>query len=83
MRKQNLKDYKLPKNWSRGRNIFFEMLWQVFFKSLISSSLPGTIWRRYILILFGAKLGTSLRLSAGIKIKMPWRLIIGDFSWIG
>ena len=83
MRKQNLKDYKLPKNWSRGRNIFFEMLWQVFFKSLISSSLPGTIWRRYILILFGAKLGKCLRLSPGIKIKMPWRLIVGDFSWIG
>ena len=83
MRKQNLKDYRLPKNWNRGKNFFFEMLWQVFFKPIISSSIPGTIWRKYILILFGAKLGKSIRLSPGIKIKMPWRLIVGDYSWIG
>ena len=45
--------------------------------------MPGTIWRKFILILFGAKLGKSIRLSPGIKIKMPWRLTVGDFSWIG
>ena len=83
MRKQNLKDYKLPKNWSRGKNLFYEMIWQVFFKPIISSSLPGTFWRKYILILFGAKLGKSITLKPGIKIKMPWRLIVGDYSWIG
>ena len=59
------------------------MIWQVFFKPIISSSFPGTIWRKLILILFGAKLGKSIRLSPGIKIKMPWRLSIGDYSWIG
>ena len=83
MRKQNLKDYHLPKNWSRGKNFFYEMIWQVFFKPIISSSLPGTLWRKYILILFGAKLGRSIRLSSGIKVKMPWRLSVGDYSWIG
>ena len=83
MRKQNLKNYKLPKNWTRGKTFFFEMLWQVFFKPIISSSFPGTIWRKLILSFFGAKLGKSIRLSPGIKIKMPWRLSIGDYSWIG
>ena len=83
MRKQNLKDYKLPKNWTRGKSFFYEMIWQVFFKPIISSALPGTIWRKLILILFGAKIGKSVRLSPGIKIKMPWRLYIGDYSWIG
>ena len=83
MRKQNLKDYRLPKNWTRGKNFFNEMIWQIFFKPIISSYLPGSIWRKLILILFGAKLGKSIRLSPGIKIKMPWRLSIGDYSWIG
>ena len=83
MRKQNLKDYRLPKNWTRGIFFFYEVLWQVFFKPMISSSFPGTIWRKLILILFGAKIGKSIRLSPGIKIKMPWRLYIGDYSWIG
>ena len=83
MRKQILKDYKLPKNWTRGKNIFYEMIWQIFFKPLISSSVPGTIWRKFILIAFGAKLGRCIRLSPGIKIKMPWRLSVGNYSWIG
>ena len=83
MRKQNLKDYRLPENWTRGIFFFYEVLWQVFFKPMISSSLPGTIWRKLILVLFGAKIGKSIRLSPGIKIKMPWRLYIGDYSWIG
>ena len=30
-----------------------------------------------------SKIGKSVRLSPGIKIKMPWRLYIGDYSWIG
>ena len=83
MRKQNLKDYSLPKNWTRGKKIFYEILWQVFFKQIISSSYPGTYWRKLILILFGAKIGKCIRLSPGIKIKMPWRLCIGNYSWIG
>ena len=83
MRKQNLKDYKLPKNWSRGKNLFYEVIWIVFFKPMISCTLPGTFWRKYILILFGAKLGKYIRFNPGLKIKMPWRLSVGDYSWIG
>lgn len=83
MRRQNLKNYKLPLNWSRGKNLFSEIIWQIFFKSLVSSSLPGTFWRKFILIIFGAKIGKSVRLSPGLKVKMPWRLSIGDYSWIG
>ena len=45
--------------------------------------MPGTIWRKFILIAFGAKLGRCIRLSPGIKIKMPWRLSVGNYSWIG
>ena len=59
MRKQNLKNYKLPKKWSRGKNFFYELIWQIFFKSLISSPFPGTIWRKYILIAFFTSLTFS------------------------
>ena len=83
MRRQNLKIYKLPPNWTRGKSLFIEIIWQVFFKQLVSSSFPGTIWRKIILRLFGANLGKKIRLSPGLKIKMPWRLSIDDYSWIG
>ena len=36
-----------------------------------------------MLILFGAKLGKNVRFSPGLKVKMPWRLIIGNYCWIG
>lgn len=83
MRRQNLKNYKLPSNWSRGKNFFSEIIWQICFKSLICSPFPGTNWRKLILIVFGAKIGTGVRLSPGLKVKLPWRLSIGDYSWIG
>lgn len=39
--------------------------------------------KRAILRLFGAKIGKGVVLKPGINIKYPWRLSIGDYSWIG
>ena len=83
MRKQDLQNYKLPKNWKRGRNFLYETLWVIFFRPIISSFLPGSYWRKIILIFFGAKIGKGIRLNYGLKVKFPWKLIIGDYCWIG
>ena len=83
MRKQYLKEYVKLKSSERGKNIIIEMFWLLFFRPLVSSYIPGSKWRKFILILFGAQIGTSVKLFPGIKIKMPWKLLIGDYSWIG
>ena len=83
MRKQNLENYKLPKNWERGNSFLVEFLWILIFRPIVSSFLPGSNWRKIILISFGSKIGKNVRLSYGLKIKFPWKLVIGDFSWIG
>ena len=80
---QNLKDYKLPKSWNRGKHFLIEFLWQIIFKNFVSSFLPGSFWRRLLLSLFGAKIGEKIRFSSGLKVKMPWRLVIGNYCWIG
>lgn len=36
-----------------------------------------------LLKLFGAKVGSGVVIKPGVNIKYPWKLIIGDFSWIG
>jgi len=36
-----------------------------------------------MLKLFGAKVGKSVVIKPGVKVKFPWRFEIGDFSWIG
>ena len=47
------------------------------------SFLPGSYWRKIILIIFGEKIGKDIRLNYGLKVKFPWKLIIGNFCWIG
>ncbi len=83
MRIQNLKAYSKPTYLIRGKNIIFEALWILLFKPIVSSFLPGSKWRKIILKSFGAKIGKSVRFNPGLKIKMPWKLFIGDNSWIG
>lgn len=36
----------------------------------------------FILRLFGASIGKDVRIKPGIKIKYPWKLCIGDYSWL-
>jgi putative colanic acid biosynthesis acetyltransferase WcaF len=36
-----------------------------------------------ILRLFGAKIGIDVRIKPFINIKYPWKLVVGDHTWIG
>lgn len=69
--------------WNRGRSILVETLWLFVSALLVQSRLPGSALRRMLLRLFGSKVGEGVVLKPGIKIKFPWRLEIGDHSWIG
>ena len=71
------------KGWSRGRPLIFEALWSLISRLFVSSSLPGSLHRRILLRLFGAKLGKRVVIKPRVQVKFPWRLQIGDFSWIG
>ncbi len=37
----------------------------------------------FLLRLFGAKIGNGVVVKPAVNIKYPWKLIIGDHSWIG
>jgi putative colanic acid biosynthesis acetyltransferase WcaF len=71
------------KNFSRGRSMVVECLWIISQAMFLSSPIPGSIQRRWILRAFGARIGKNVVLKAGIKVKFPWKLEVGDFSWIG
>jgi putative colanic acid biosynthesis acetyltransferase WcaF len=49
----------------------------------MKSGLPGSAWRVFLLRLFGTTIGKSVVIKPGVNIKYPWRLNIGDYSWIG
>tara|TARA_B110001454_G_C12664541_1_gene410985 strand:- start:838 stop:1269 length:432 start_codon:yes stop_codon:yes gene_type:complete len=40
-------------------------------------------FRRFLLRLFGAKIGKKVIIRPSVKITYPWKLSIGDYSWIG
>ena len=83
MRKQNLKEYIKPKASQKGKIFIIEVCWIFIFKPIVRSFIPGSKWRALILRVFGAKIGKSVRFNSGLKIKMPWNLLIGDNCWIG
>jgi putative colanic acid biosynthesis acetyltransferase WcaF len=40
-------------------------------------------WRRFLLRLFGARIGKGVLVRGTARIAYPWKLAIGDFSWVG
>lgn len=39
--------------------------------------------RRAALVAFGAKVGRGVVLRPGLRVRFPWKLVVGDRSWIG
>jgi putative colanic acid biosynthesis acetyltransferase WcaF len=69
--------------FSRGRSKLVEVLWLVLDAAFVRSKVPGSIHRRLILRAFGARIGKRVLIKPGARIKFPWRLEIGDGSWVG
>ena len=70
-------------NFDRGRPAVTEMAWMIVHAGLFGSWIPGSAWRCWLLRLFGARIGRAVVIKPRVRIKFPWRLAIGDHSWIG
>ena len=81
--KFQLQKFKLPENF-RGRSALYVQFWWfvrcVFFR-LSPQFLYG--WRRFLLRCFGAKIGKKVLIRPTATITYPWKLTIGDYSWVG
>jgi putative colanic acid biosynthesis acetyltransferase WcaF len=40
-------------------------------------------WRRWLLRRFGARIGKKVLIRPTVEITYPWKVTIGDWSWIG
>ena len=72
-----------PTGFSRGRSAFTLALWILVDVLLISSWLPGSWHRRALLRSFGARIGRGVVIKPRVRVKFPWRLAVGEHSWIG
>lgn len=44
---------------------------------------PLWAWRRFLLRLFGAKIGRRVHVYPNVRIAIPWNIKIGDYSAVG
>jgi len=70
-------------DFERGRPRLREALWRSMEGLFFRSWIPGSTWRVWLLRLFGAGVGKGVIIKPHVKIKFPWKLSIGDNSWIG
>ena len=80
---QNLKLFKIPNNFY-GKSRFVLFLWRMvnFFLFKLSPDIMFN-FRNFLLRLFGAKIGKNVLICSSADIHYPWKLEIGDNSWIG
>jgi putative colanic acid biosynthesis acetyltransferase WcaF len=70
--------------YSPGRNKFIKALWFFIGLPLLRFQLlPSSLARRLILRCFGAKIARHVVLRPGIRVKYPWLLSIGEYTWVG
>ena len=76
---------KFNNDWYKpGKNKIIRGLWYLinaFF--FISPLFPFSSAKKILLEIFGAKIGKGVVIKPSVNIKYPWRLKIGDYSWIG
>lgn len=70
-------------SFTRGRPALMEALWIAASALFFSSSIPSPALRKALLRLFGARIGVGVVIKQQVKVKFPWRLEIGDHTWIG
>ena len=79
---QNLKNFD-NSEYEPG-NFLKRSLWYVLSEVFFNTFVPfPSLIKSTILKIFGAKVGTSIIIKPRVRIKYPWFLEIGDYSWIG
>ena len=83
MNKTDLSKY--DNSWfDEGAGFVKRTLW-FFVNSLffINSLNPVSSIKVRLLRMFGAKIGKGVTIKPGVNIKYPWKLTVGDYTWIG
>ena len=76
---------KFNNSWYQvGASYPKQLIWYfvnvLFFKSSFN---PFSSLKVALLRAFGAKVGRGVVIKPSVNIKYPWKLSIGDYSWIG
>lgn len=68
--------------WSRTEQLG-RILWTIAWPLFVLSPRPLWFWRRWLLRLFGAKVGQDARVFPTVRITIPWHLTLGAECAVG
>ncbi len=80
---QDLSLHQVPAHF-RGRSRAYVQLWWIV-EGLFFHPSPQFMyaWRRWLLRLFGAKVGNHVLIRPSAHITYPWNVTLADYVWIG
>ena len=71
------------RKWSK-KELLGRLFWELIrFPLFTMSPRPLWSWRRILLRLFGARIGTEVHIFPSVKIAVPWNLDIKDYAAVG
>lgn len=83
-KKVDLSKFDANEGLERGKPLLVEILWYFFKILFFLTALPWPSGIKVkILELFGAKIGDNVVIKPRVNIHFPWKLHIGDNSWLG
>lgn len=83
MQYHHLKTFKLPSGFRGRSGIYVQCWWLV--QAILFKTSPQFMygWRRFLVRCFGGNIGKKVKLRPSVHIQFPWKISIGDYSWIG
>jgi putative colanic acid biosynthesis acetyltransferase WcaF len=66
-----------------GAPLIVRAIWYCMNRAFFISYFPFSSLKIFWLRMFGARIGKGVVLKPHINIKYPWRLSIGNYSWVG
>jgi putative colanic acid biosynthesis acetyltransferase WcaF len=80
---QDLSRFRVPPQF-RGRSALVVQLWWLVQATVFRAS-PQVLYglRRWLLRLFGARVGKGVLIRPTVTVTYPWKVSIDDYAWIG
>lgn len=70
--------------FSPGRSVAVRLVWMLCNRVFLMSGVPWpSFLKAQVLRWFGARVGVGVVIKPRVNVKYPWRLSVGDHSWIG
>ncbi|OZC96812.1 putative colanic acid biosynthesis acetyltransferase [Rhodococcus sp. 06-221-2] len=69
--------------YDKGRRVHTQIMWMILSSTVFTRWWLPNRARIAILRLMGAQIGSNVLIRQNVKIHWPWKLQIGDNSWIG